>query len=51
MSALAEKPKIGGMAKSRNKKKKRDDDVSMDVSDTKSVSEAAPQGKKNLGFA
>ncbi|XP_056859280.1 uncharacterized protein LOC130508086 [Raphanus sativus] len=31
------------MAKSRNKKKKRDDDVSMDVSDTKSVSEAAPQ--------
>ncbi|KAJ0251478.1 hypothetical protein HA466_0124290 [Hirschfeldia incana] len=30
------------MAKSRNKKK-RDDDVSMDVSETKSVSESAPQ--------
>lgn len=37
-------PKEAAMTKNRNKKK-RDDAVSMDVSNTKSVSEAAPQGK------
>ncbi|CAG7887812.1 unnamed protein product [Brassica rapa] len=31
------------MTKSRNKKKRGDDAVSMDVSETKSVSESAPQ--------
>lgn len=44
LSPAALNRRITAMTKSRNKKK-RDDAVSMDVSEPKSVSEAAPEGK------